>query len=200
METLITQGLEPNGWLGIAHGFVPEHEALLARLRDTLPLRTESLRMMGREVLTPRLVSWHGDPGATYAYSGRRFDPQPWTDDLTALRDRLSQLLGAPFNSVLVNYYRDGRDSMGFHADNEPELGPDAPSDVLIASVSLGAPRRFVIKQRKGSATIKIDLGKGDLYVMGGAAQQHWVHGVPKTARPVGPRMSLTFRIIRVLR
>jgi alkylated DNA repair dioxygenase AlkB len=86
---------------------------------------------------------------------------------------------------------------MGFHADDEPELGPNAPSNVLIASVSLGERRRFIIKRRDRSQTLKVDLGGGDLYVMGGAAQQHWVHGVPKTTRAVGPRMSLTFRIVR---
>ena len=96
----------------------------------------------------PRLTSWHGDPGCSYAYSGRLFHPAPWTPELAALRDRLIAAEGCAFNSVLVNHYRDGADSMGEHADDEPELGPSR-DDVRIASISLGAPRRFVLRHRR---------------------------------------------------
>ena len=140
-------------------------------------------------------MSWHGDPDAFYTYSGRTFTPNPWTPELLAIKERVDRAAGAAFNSVLVNYYRDGRDSMGEHADDEPELGP-APDNVLIASVSLGAPRRFVLRHRRSGATREWALGDGNLLVMGGTTQRHWRHRVPRTAVPVGPRMNLTFRVI----
>ncbi|MCB9595002.1 MAG: alpha-ketoglutarate-dependent dioxygenase AlkB [Sandaracinaceae bacterium] len=197
MTTFSKQDLSPNGWIALVHDFVPEHQAVMDALVASLPLKSERLRIMGREVATPRLTSWHGDSGAGYRYSGRYFEPNPWTAELDAVRDRLEALLGVRFNSVLANYYRDGRDSMGFHTDAEPELGPNSPDDVLIASVSLGAPRRFVL-QSKGTKERRVfDLGEGSLFVMGGAVQKHWRHGVPKTTRKVGPRLNLTFRTVR---
>ncbi|GAB4201465.1 MAG: alpha-ketoglutarate-dependent dioxygenase AlkB [Sandaracinaceae bacterium] len=172
----------------------------MTQLLETLPLAPEELVIFGKSVRTPRLVSFHGDPGARYGYSGKVFEPRPWVDALSALRARLADALGATFHCVLVNHYRDGTDAMGWHADDEPELGPDAPHDVLIASVSLGAPRRFVLRHRR-RATEKhaLELGEGSLLVMGGATQHRFQHAVPRTARPVGPRTNLTFRIIRAL-
>jgi alkylated DNA repair dioxygenase AlkB len=164
-------------------------------LRATLPLRQEELRFAGKEVRTPRLVSWHGDPGASYAYSGRRFDPAPWTPELLAVKERVDSAVGVRFNSVLANYYRDGHDSMGEHADDEPELGP-ARDNVLIASVSLGARRRFLLRHRRSKGTHEFSLGEGNLLVMGGTTQRHYGHRVPKTAAAVGPRMNLTFRVV----
>jgi alkylated DNA repair dioxygenase AlkB len=103
-----------------------------------------------------------------------------------------------PFNCALANLYRDGHDAMGWHADDEPELGPDAPRDVLIASVSLGAPRRFVLRHRRRTTERReLELGEGSLLVMGGTTQHRYQHAVPRTAKPVGPRMNLTFRLIR---
>lgn len=180
---------EPDGEVLYKPGFV-EDAGLMDRLRETLPLKQEALRIFGSSVLTPRLVSWHGDPLASYSYSGSRFAPLPWPEAVSDLRTKLGAF--GEFNSMLVNFYRDGKDSVGFHADDEPELGP------VIASISLGARRRFVLKRKSDGLTHEFALGEGDLLVMRGALQKHWVHGIPKTAKYVGPRMNLTFRQVRV--
>lgn len=175
--------------------FVEDHVEMQARLLATLPLHQERLVLFGREVRTPRLTSLHGDPGCEYAYSGRRFAPQPWTPELSALRDRVSRVAGVAFNTVLGNLYRSGEDSMGRHADDEPELGP-SQDDIRIASVSLGARRRFIMRHRATGKRWVLELGEGDLLVMGGTTQQHYQHEVPKTRKHVGPRLNLTFRVV----
>ncbi|GAA3935376.1 alpha-ketoglutarate-dependent dioxygenase AlkB family protein [Hymenobacter algoricola] len=170
--------------------------ALLAELTATIPWRQEPIRLFGKEVLQPRLTAWHGDPDARYAYSGLALTPQPWTPALLHLRAQVQAATGSRFNSVLLNLYRSGQDSMGWHADNEPELGP-AP---VIASVSLGAPRRFRLRPRHPPpvppAAVTLELASGSLLVMRGPTQQHWLHAVPKTAVPTGPRLNLTFRLV----
>ena len=172
----------------------------MAALVAELPLRQETLTIAQQTWPTPRLTSWHGDPGATYTYSRRTFEPEAWTPGLAAIRDALDEVVGARFNGCLANYYRSGDDSMGAHADDEPELGPNAPHDVLIASVSLGARRRFVLQRQRGARErIVLELGEGNLLVMGGATQRDFRHLVPRTKRVVGPRLNLTFRIIRAL-
>jgi alkylated DNA repair dioxygenase AlkB len=188
--------LGEGAWVTLEADFVPDHLALMIRLAETLPLRQESIVLFGRAVPMPRLTSWHGDPGCAYAYSGRLFQPAPWTAELAAVRDALTAREGCAYNSVLVNYYRDGQDSMGEHADDEPELGP-AKEDVRIASVSLGASRRFVLRHRKTREVLPFELGRGSVLVMGGTTQRHFRHHVPRTRVPVGPRMNLTFRVIR---
>ncbi len=171
-----------------------EADALFAALRPGLRWRQETIVMFGQPRLVPRLVSWHGDAGATYVYSGVTHAPQPWTAPLDAIRARVAELAGVSFNSVLANLYRDGRDGMGWHADDEPELGPEP----VIASVSFGATRRFRMKHRRAStAPLDIPLTHGSVLVMRGATQRCWWHSVPKTARPVGERINLTFRWIR---
>ena len=168
-----------------------ERAPLFEALRAGIPWETHRIRIFGRELGSPRLSCWIGDPGASYVYSGTRFEPHDWTPELVALRNRIAATTGARFNSVLANRYRDGRDSMGLHADDEPELG-EAP---VIASLSLGAPRRFVLKHRSGRGERHVvELGDGTLLVMRGTTQRHWHHGLPKTARPVGERINLTFR------
>lgn len=148
--------------------------------------------MFGRPVAVPRLVSWHGDPGATYLYSGTPHDPLPWTPALAALRGRASAAAGIAFNSVLANLYRDGRDSMGWHADDEPELGPDP----VIASLSLGAARRFRVRARNGGETGEFSLSDGSLLVMEPGVQAAWQHCIPRQAKVTGARINLTFRRI----
>jgi len=187
--------LGDGAWATFEPDFVPDHLALMARLIESLPLRQETIVLFGRTVSMPRLTSWHGDPGCSYAYSGRVFDPAPWTAELAALRDRLVAREGCAFNSVLVNHYRDGQDSMGEHADDEPELGPRA-DDVRIASISLGARRRFVLRHRRNRRVYPFELGEGSVLVMGGTTQRYFRHHVPRTRAPVGPRLNLTFRVI----
>ncbi len=165
-------------------------EVLLA-LPDWQQLR---LRVFGRDVSAPRLTAWYGDPGARYAYSGVVHEPQPWPDDLAALRVRLCAHLGVEFNSVLANLYRDGRDSIGWHSDDEPELGEQP----VIASVSLGARRRFRLRHRvrKDALPIDLDLEHGSLLAMWGSTQDHWKHSLPKRAGCGEVRVNLTFRYV----
>lgn len=194
------EALEDGAWVLFVPGFLArhgeDHEASMARLVRALPLRQETVRVFGRSHPTPRLTSWHGDPGCAYAYSGRLFEPEPWTDELARLRDLLAPTCGVRFNSVLANYYRDGADSIGAHSDDERELGP-APDDVRIGSLSLGAPRRFVVTHRRTGERREWALGGGSLLLMGGTMQRGYRHRVPKTRRPVGPRLNLTFRFVR---
>jgi len=125
---------------------------------------------------------------------GQTYEPAPWTPGLAQIRGRLTERTGLPWNAVLANYYRDGSDSVGWHADDERELGP-ARDDVAIASLSLGATRRFAMRREDGERR-EFALGDGSLLVMRGRTQQHWRHTLPKTAARVGPRLNLTFRVI----
>lgn len=143
----------------------------------------------------PRLLSYHGDPGTAYRYSGRIHEPRAWSPRLAALRRVVIDLSGVPLNAVLANYYRDGRDAMGYHADDEPGLGPER-RDVAIASLSLGAERRFLLKERGSGALQRFDLGHGSLLVMRGRTQERYRHALPRTRRPVAPRLNLTFRVV----
>jgi alkylated DNA repair dioxygenase AlkB len=171
----------------------PGADELFVRLRREIDWRQEEIVLFGRRCRVPRLVAWHGDPGATYTYSGTRHEPAPWTPTLMAIRERADDLAGQRFNSVLLNLYRNGRDGMGWHSDDEPELGVNP----VIASVSLGATRRFRMRHRKHrEATIAVDLEHGSLLLMRGATQHHWLHAVPKIARPAGERINLTFRCV----
>ncbi len=176
--------------------FLPAEERLCAfgQLREDIPWEQHVVRLFGRSHPAPRLSSWHGDTGAAYAYSGLRLEPRAWTPLLNDLRQRISQRIDAPFNCALLNYYRDGSDSMGWHSDDEPELGRNP----CIASLSLGAARRFLLrhKRRRDVATCQYLLGDGDLFVMRGTTQHNWKHQIPKTQRPVGERINITFRYI----
>lgn len=168
-----------------------EADDLFAVLRGQVDWRQEEIVLFGQRRLVPRLVAWHGDAGAVYSYSGVEHHPQPWTPPLQRIRERVEALSGHSFNSVLLNLYRDGRDGMGWHADDEPQLG----ASPVIASVSLGATRRFRMRHRKRRAeTLGLDLEHGSLLLMQGATQHHWLHAVPKVTRPVGERINLTFR------
>ncbi|MFC5577130.1 alpha-ketoglutarate-dependent dioxygenase AlkB family protein [Lysobacter niabensis] len=170
-----------------------EADRLLGGLRDGVAWETHRIRLFGREHASPRLSCWIGDPGTAYRYSGTLFEPRSWPPLLLPVRERLCAELGVGFNSVLANRYRDGRDCMGWHSDDEPELG-EVP---VIASVSLGATRRFVLKHRRTQDRLAIELPHGSLLVMAGATQSHWRHALPGTVRPVSERINLTFRRIR---
>ena len=179
-----------SGWLATA-----EADALFVSLHEGIHWETHRIRLFGREVDSPRLSCWIGDEGATYTYSGARFQPHPWPAALLTVRQRLRDELGCVFNSVLANRYREGRDYMGWHSDDESELGPHP----LIASLSLGATRRFVLKHRhESSCKLELELPHGSLLVMGGDTQRNHRHALPRTTRPVGERINLTFRRILV--
>ncbi len=186
----------PDACLDFAPAWLPpsEADALLSTLRESIEWEAHRIRLFGREHDVPRLSCWIGDPGAAYTYSGTRFTPRPWPAALSGLRARLVAEVGVPFNSVLANLYRDGRDCMGWHSDDEPELGP-AP---VIASLSLGGERRFVLKHRRDPALRRaLVLPHGSLLVMAGQAQRHYRHALPRTTREVAPRLNLTFRCIQ---
>lgn len=168
-------------------------DALLVELQAGIRWEVHRIRLFGRWVDSPRLSSWIGDADASYRYSGARFAPNPWPTALQALRLRVAEAAGVRFNSVLANLYRDGHDAMGWHSDDEPELGRQP----VIASVSLGAPRRFLLKHRQDpSRRLALELPHGSLLLMRGDTQVNYRHALPRTARPVGARINLTFRWI----
>jgi alkylated DNA repair dioxygenase AlkB len=163
-------------------------DGLFAELKIQTPWRQEQSRLG----FFPRLTAWYADSGLTYSYSGVTHHGLPWTPTLTAIRRAVEAAAGAPFNSLLLNRYRDGNDSIGYHADDEPELGVNP----VIASLSLGAVRRFVLKHGKSGEKLAFELAHGSLLIMAGACQHHWRHAVPKTKTVVGERINLTFRNI----
>ena len=150
--------------------------------------------MWGKQYSQPRLVAWYGDPDCSYTYSGITLEPLQWTDLLLDIKSRIEYITATTFNSVLLNYYRDHRDSMGLHSDDEPELG-EQPE---IASLSLGEQRTFVLKHKtnKLAKPVRLKLESGSLLLMKGNTQRYWKHGLSKETRPCGPRVNLTFRRI----
>lgn len=155
--------------------------------------RQETIRMFGRTLPLPRLTAWYGDPAAVYVYSGIRNEPSPWIPALESLKDRVTELTSSPYNSVLVNRYADGSQSMSWHADDEAALGPTP----AIASVSLGATRRFLLKGKQHDRRLELGLPHGSLLLMAGRLQEEWVHALPRTRKPVGLRINFTFRLIK---
>jgi alkylated DNA repair dioxygenase AlkB len=174
----------------------PEQDRLW-RAFEQLAWEQSIIKMMGRQIPVPRLNTWYGDSDEGYGYSGIRLKINPWTKELLEVRDRVKEHTDRPFNSVLANWYRNGQESVDWHADDEPELGKSP----IIATVSLGGPRKFVLKHRSNKTIepIEFNLAPGSLLLMQGATQTHWVHKIPKTRRPVEPRISLTYRnVIRL--
>lgn len=189
-ERLPLDGADACYW---PHAFARERaDALLDALQREIPWQQHRLQLFGREVAAPRLSCWIGDAGATYTYSRTRFVPHAWTPVLTSVREDLAARFDLCFNSVLANLYRDGRDSMGWHSDDEPELG----AEPVIASLSFGALRRFRFRSRgTREVALAIDLAHGSLLVMRGATQRLYQHDLPKFA-VAGARVNLTFRWI----
>ena len=169
-----------------------ECDRILAVLLREAAWKQEHIRMFGRQLPMPRLTAWYGDAGKTYRYSGLLNEPLPWFSELARLRELVAGVAGTGFNSVLMNQYRDGADSMSWHTDDEPELGRNP----TIASLSFGAERNFLLKHVGTSERAGFALGHGSLLIMEGPLQHHWVHRVPKTSRVVGVRVNLTFRWI----
>ena len=186
--------LASGAWLDHEAGWLAPEDADLAlsSLREGLAWEQREIVLFGRRVLQPRLIAWAGDLG--YRYSGQTLEPRPFTAPTRALLSRVQASAGAPFNHVLVNRYRDGGDSMGLHADDEPELGDDP----IVAIVSLGTTRRLMVRPRRRQERERHDvaLGHGDLLVMGGSCQRHYVHGIPRQPAVNGERISLTFRML----
>ena len=180
----------------LLRGFLPRGDAdrLLDEITDTTPWRQEVIKLYGRESPVPRLSAWHGDPGAVYAYSNIAMEPEPWTPPLLELKRLVDREAAVEFNSVLCNLYRSGRDSVGWHSDDEPELGPDP----VIASVSLGATRTFQFRHRTNPGQRdQLELSHGGLLAHARVdTTQLEASGPEDRARPVGPRINLTYRTV----
>ena len=177
----------------VANAFTArEADRLFQSLLDDIPWRTATLTIAGQKRPLPRLQCWMADQGRSYSYSGLKLSPDPWNPVVLRIKARLEQLCEHSFNSVLLNYYRDGSDSVSWHADDETELGPNP----IVASVSLGAQRTLEFKPKFNLTTPKkqIVLGSGSILIMGKTIQNNWLHQIPKISGTIDPRISLTFR------
>lgn len=173
--------------------FSPEHaDELLKALLAQIPWRQDSIRIAGKWIPVPRLQCWMGDGGSRYAYSGIQLEPVPWQPPITAIREKIQALGDADFNSVLLNYYRNGQDSVAWHADDEPELG----ANPVIASLSLGAERKFQLRHKRDKSRDRYHmlLRSGSVLIMGKTLQNNWLHQLPKETTLQSPRINLTFR------
>jgi alkylated DNA repair dioxygenase AlkB len=176
-------------------GFFSKEEsaAFMQKFKGNIAWKQETIQMYGKMLNTPRLTAWYGDNNKSYAFSGKKYDPNPWTPELILIKQRVEQAAGMAFNSVLLNYYRNGNDSVAWHADDEPELG----TNPVIASVSFGQIRRFDVRHKKNhKLKYSVELENGSLLLMKGDLQHNWEHQVPKSTRPLKERINLTFRVI----
>jgi alkylated DNA repair dioxygenase AlkB len=178
----------------VQEGFFSSVEAndLLINCIAGLPWESMKIKMFGKEVVIPRLQCWVGDKGCEYSYSGKKLNRQPWTLELLMIKEKISQHANLNFNSVLVNFYRDGQDSMGWHADDEPELGKNP----TIAALSFGGERDLVFRNILSKETLSIPQLHGALIIIDGQTQQYWQHAIKKTKKVISPRINLTFRNI----
>jgi len=170
-----------------------ESYIFLAELKEQVSWKEEPIIIFGKKIMQPRLTAWFGDEGKSYSYSGITMHPNAWNDTLLEIKSRVETQAGVAFNSALLNLYRYGQDSNGWHSDNEKTLGYNP----VIASVSFGASRIFQFKHRNDKTKkANIALTHGSLLLMQGATQHHWLHCIPKTKKPVDIRINITFRVI----
>ena len=185
----------PDGEVFLYPGFFPAPEAdrLLQELGDATAWRQDTIRLYGKTIDVPRLTAWYGDEGTRYIYSGIENVPLPWTPPLLEVKRAVEPPCGVVFNSVLLNRYRTGKDSVSWHADDEPEFG----ARPVIASVSFGGTRCFQLKHKtRRELKASVALTHGSLLIMRGGTQANWLHQIPKTAKRVEERLNLTFRAI----
>lgn len=170
-----------------------ESDSFMQSLANNIQWKHEAILMFGKQVMQPRLTAWYGNSGKSYSYSGITMQPLPWTNDLLCIKHIAEGIAGVQFNSALLNYYRNGQDSMGWHRDNEKELGPNP----VIASVSFGAARKFKLRYYTDkSITRSIQLTHGSLLLMRGETQHYWEHQLPKIKADTCARINITFRVI----
>lgn len=169
-----------------------ESDAFFKELKETILWQQDHIKLYGKTINLPRLTAWYGDKA--YGYSGITMPVHPWTDNLLSIKSRIENETKVIFTGVLLNYYRNGQDSVGWHADDEKELGQNP----VIASVSFGETRTFQLrhKTRKDIKKLNLYLSHGSLLLMKGSTQHFWEHQVPKTSKIIGPRINLTFRVI----
>jgi alkylated DNA repair dioxygenase AlkB len=174
--------------------FIEGSEALnmFRTMQSTFPWESNQIKIFGKTYDVPRKEAYFADPGKTYGYSGKRLTLNPWNEIILKLKAQLELELDHSFNACLANLYRDGSDSNGLHADNEPELGPHP----IIASLSFGAKRKFKLKHNATKEVVNFDLTNGSLIVMAGNCQEYWKHEIPKQKKVKEARINLTFRKI----
>lgn len=171
-----------------------ECDMYINELQQAIEWKQEPITIYGRTVMQPRLTAWYGDPGKIYSYSGITMQPRAWTPALLKIKQRIETVSPVVFNSALLNLYRDQHDSMGWHRDNEKELGINP----VIGSVSFGAPRTFQFRHYNDkSLRQSLELTHGSLLLMKGETQHHWEHSLPKRSREMGVRVNVTFRVIK---
>jgi alkylated DNA repair dioxygenase AlkB len=168
-------------------------DSYLKQFINTIKWKQESMNMYGKQVMFPRLTSWYGDNDKPYSFSGITLTPHPWSEELLEIKRLIEPICEVHFNSVLLNLYRDGNDSISWHTDAEKELGRNP----VIASVNFGAERKFQIRHNQTQDTHDILLKHGSLLIMRGELQHFWKHQVPKQKGIVKPRVNLTFRVIK---
>jgi len=172
-----------------------ESDRLYTSLLTDTKWQQSDIVIYGKRHLSPRLIAWYGDTEQSYKFSGTKMEPYPWTKELLFIKERIEGQTGIKFNSVLLNLYRNGQDSVGWHRDNERELG----NNPVIGSVSFGETRPFQIRHkfRKEVEKLTIPLTHGSFLLMSGPMQHFWEHQIPKTAKEISQRINLTFRIIK---
>jgi alkylated DNA repair dioxygenase AlkB len=170
-----------------------ESDSLLKSLRNNIVWKQESMNMYGKKIDFPRLTSWYGNDDKPYSFSGISLQPLPWTNEILIIKSKIEQVANTAFNSVLLNLYRNGNDSISWHTDAEKELGINP----VIASVNFGATRKFQLRHIKTKEKLEIELAHGSLLIMQGELQHFWQHQVPKTSKVVDERINLTFRVIK---
>lgn len=171
-----------------------ESDLYLQSLKNGIDWKQESMNMYGKQVNFPRLTAWYGDNDKPYSFSGITLAPKVWTRELLEIKDKIEPLSKVRFNSVLLNRYRSGNDSISWHTDAEKELGQNP----VIASVNFGETRKFQLRHIETKEKIEIELTHGSLLIMQGELQHFWQHQVPKTAKKVNERINLTFRVIKL--
>lgn len=170
-----------------------DSDAYFSILRREIEWKQESMNMYGKKINFPRLTAWYGNNDKPYSFSGITLEPLPWSSDILSIKNKIEPLANTVFNSVLLNLYRDGNDSISWHTDAEKELG----TNPKIASVNFGATRTFQLRHIKTKEKLEIELTHGSLLIMQGELQHFWQHQVPKTNKIVGERINLTFRVIK---
>ena len=195
LDTFINPVFNSDGVLDIYPDFLPHDVAdnFYELFLNELNWSEEQIQMFGKTIPVPRLICWYGNKEAVYRYSGVEHIPHPWTSSLRELKNRIEAFTQYSFNSVLGNLYRDGNDAMGWHSDDEKELGQNP----FIASISLGAERVFKIRHKSTREQYKLILPHGSLLTMSGPFQHHWQHSIPRTSTYKAPRINLTFRNIK---
>lgn len=198
-ETLAMPNGEPmpNGEVVRYYNFFnkAKSDQLFQELLSGIKWRQDKMKLYGKEIALPRLTAWYGDDGKAYTYSGIPMNPDAWTPTLLSIKRRIEEVAEVNFNSVLVNLYRSGKDSVSWHSDDERELGKNP----IIASVSFGETRRFQLRHKlnKSLDKVEITLTHGSLLIMKGSTQHFWQHQIPKTSKLLRERINLTFRIIK---